>query len=312
MSKNSYLLALEGGGTRSQAVLLDQHGEMHSLVESKEVNTNFVPYELARQAILSAVSGVLTAAGVKGDEVNHFASSLVAAGFGVETFRQLCPNAKVRFYGEKDVVFARAGFYRPHGVAVVSATGATAWGVRQDDGRQVAFGGWGSLLGDEGSAYAMGLLGLRNAVRAYEGRCDISTRLPEAVSAHFDLNFENFHPELVLLAYQKPLNRAEIAGVAKVVTRLAVEGDPLALRITLKVSEDLAALAIHAIRSLFQPAEAFDVVIAGGLINAGELVLAPLKRSLTEEFPLARFNIGDEQPAVALSKLAFFDLHQEA
>jgi N-acetylglucosamine kinase-like BadF-type ATPase len=309
---HGYLLALEGGGTRSQAALFNSDGNLLGMFESSDVNTNFVPFDLARRAIFSAVRGALTAAGVNANEVGHFASSLVAAGFRAETFLELCPKAQICFYGEKDVIFARAGFYRPHGVAVVAATGATVWGIRQDNGRQAAFGGWGSLLGDEGSAYALGLLGLRNAARAYEGRCADTTRMVEALCEHFHLNYETFHEELVRLAYHPPLNRAEIAGVAKVVTKLAGEGDALALRIAQKVAADLAALAIHAMHSLFQSAEQFDVVVAGGLINAGDLILAPLKAALGDEFPLARFHIGDEQPAVALGKLAFFDLYEKA
>jgi N-acetylglucosamine kinase-like BadF-type ATPase len=91
---------------------------------------------------------------------------------------------------------------------------------------------------------------------------------------------------------------------------LAQQGDLLALRITAKVSADLKALALHAARSLFIPAETFDLVLAGGLANAGELVLAPLRQGLAQEFPRAVFHIGNEAPAVALGRLALYDLQE--
>ena len=114
--------------------------------------------------------------------------------FGAETFGEVCPRATYRYYSEKDVVFARAGIYRPHGVGVVAATGATAFGMRADDGREVMMGGWGSLLGDEGSAFAMGLMALRCAVRVFEGRDWTTTRLTEAICRHYEIRTGQFPP----------------------------------------------------------------------------------------------------------------------
>ncbi len=287
---------------------MDLSGRVLAVSHSSDVNTNFVAFAQAQQAVYSAVQEALQTGGVEGKAVEHFISGLVGPRFGPETFSELCPNAAYRYYNERDVVFARAGVYRPHGVGVVAATGATAWAIRADDGRQSACGGWGSLLGDEGSAYAMGLLGLRATARAYEGRAALPTRLVEGVAQHFNLTYENFHRGLVHLAYQKPLSRAEIGGVAAVVTRLAQEGDPLASRITAKVAADLAALGLHAARSLFTPAETFTVAAAGGLLNAGELILAPLRQGILDEFPQARFLLGSEAPAIALGKMALYDL----
>lgn len=304
------LIALEGGGTRSQAVLMDPAGSVLGTAEAGDVNTNFTTFEQAQQAVYSAVESVLRTTQTNGVEVADFAMALVGPNFGAETFGGLCPNARYHHYNERDVVFARAGFYRPHGVAVVAATGATAWGVRADDGRRTAVGGWGSLLGDEGSAYAAGLLGLRAAARAFEGRLDVPTRLVDGLCGHLGLTPETFHTEIVRLAYSKPLSRAEIAGMAGVVTRLASEGDPAAARITAKVAQDLANLALHAARTLFSAAEAFDAAGAGGLFNAGEMIAGPLRAGLAREFPAAHFVVGTAAPAEALGRLALRDIQE--
>jgi N-acetylglucosamine kinase-like BadF-type ATPase len=309
---DNFLLALEGGGTRSQAAILDFAGRSLQISDSADVNTNFTSRQAAEQAVLSAVTGALQQAGIAGDRITHFASALVGPRFGPELLGDIIPQASYHYYGERDVIFARAGIYRPHGVAVVAATGATSWGVRGDDGRQVAFGGWGSLLGDEGSAYAAGLLGLRTAVRVFEGRETAPSQLVERVCQHLGLTVETFHTGLVHLAYQKPLSRADIASLAGVVTRLAAEGDVLAIRIVAKVSGDLAALTLHAARQLFSPEESFQVAAAGGLLNAGEMILSPLRAGLAQEFPLARLVVGTEAPAVALGRLALYDISAHA
>jgi len=305
-----YLISLEGGGTRSQAVLMDFAGNALQSSQSSDVNTNFVSYRQAEAAVQTAAQTVLQAANVPGEAVTLFVSALVGPDFGRKTFGSLCPNAHYWYYNEQDVVFARAGLYRPHGVALVAATGATAWGVRADDGRKVALGGWGALLGDEGSAYAAGLLALRAVTRVYDGRETTPTRLLEAICQHFDLKLEKFFAEITRLAYKKPLSRAEIGGLAGVVTRLAEEGDPLAGEIICKVTGDLTALALHAARRLFAPAEAFDVAAAGGLFNAGELILAPLRGALAAEFPAARLILGSEAPAVSLGRLALYEIQR--
>ena len=237
-------------------------------------------------------------------------TALVGASFGPETFGALCPAAAYRRFGELQVVFARAGHYRPHGVALVAGTGATAWAVRADDGREAMLGGWGALLGDEGSAYALGLLGLRAAVRAFEQRAPAPTALVEAICTHFHLSQAHFRDELIALAYSPPLSRAEIANLAVLVTRLAGQHDPLALRLTGKVAGDLASLALAAARRLFSPGEAFDVVLAGGLANAGDLILGPVRQRLADEFPQASFQLGQAAPAVALGRLALHVLQE--
>lgn len=304
--KPTYLLALEGGGTRSQAALLAGDGTVLQTTEAGDVNTNFTSLTQARQQVLSAVERTLSAAQVSGAEVGLFVSALVGPRFGPEVFGEMCPNARFLFFNERDVVFARAGIYRPHGIGLVAATGATTWGVRQDDGREVFFGGWGSLLGDEGSAYALGLMALRASARIYEGREADPSRLVEAICIHFGLHQETFRQELVHLAYQKPLSRAEIAGLAVVVTRLAAEGDLPATRLCQKNAGDLANLGLHAARMLFHSAEAFDFVTAGGLTAAGDLILAPLRQGLEKEFPRATLHAGDAPPAAALGKLAIY------
>lgn len=302
------LLTLEGGGTRSQAAVLDENGHLLGEGTSTEVNTNFVPLAQAQSAARSAVLSALRSAGMEGSAVKYFAIGLVGPCFGAETFGDLLPQARYRYYKEWEIIFARAGLYQPHGVAVAAATGATAFGVRSDDGRQAIAGGWGSLLGDEGSAYAVGLQALRGAARAFEGRLDLSTRIVEAVCAHFGLEQADFRNELIRLAYQKPLSRAEIAGLAPLVTRLAQKGDALARRIMEKTAKDLAGLALFTARKLFSAHEAFNVVAAGGLINAGELALGELRLRLAEEFPKARLLIGNEPPAVALGRLALVEI----
>jgi len=297
------LLCLEGGGTRCQAAVLDGTGACLGLAQSSDVNTNFVSGDAAQQAVVDAVTEVLDASGIDGGRVWCFASALVGPRFGPELLGRAIPNATYHYASERDVVFARAGVYNPHGVAVVAATGCTAWGVRKDDGRTAAMGGWGTLLGDEGSAYAVGVAALRTAARVYDGRIATTTRLVDTLIDHFGIDYESYRPDMYRLAYREPISRPEIAALARVVTRLAADGDLVALQIVQETADDLAALALDVAHRIFDATEIFVVAAAGGLLNAGELVLGPLRRHLADEFPGATLIVGAEEPAVALGRL---------
>ena len=309
MGQQSYVVCLEGGGTRCQAALFDMAGSVLATSQSTDVNTNFVALKAAQTAALTAVTQVLDLAGVAGKRVTHFATALVASRFGPELFGSVIPNARYRSYTERDVIFARAGLYAPHGVAVVAATGATAWAKRADDGRETAAGGWGSLLGDEGSAYAVGVRMLRTATHLYEGRMTTPSRIVEALCEHFGLDRATFRSGLCDVAYQKPLSRAEIAGLAPIATRLAQEDDAVARQIVQRVASDLADLTLFTAQCLFSPQEAFDVAAAGGLFNAGALISGPLAQRLAETYPHARLVLGKEEPAIALGHLLIYEGH---
>jgi N-acetylglucosamine kinase-like BadF-type ATPase len=132
------------------------------------------------------------------------------------------------------------------------------------------------------------------------------------IAAHFGLDIQDYRTGLVRVAYSGPLSRAEIAGLAPLVTGLAIQGDAIAQRLVDRTAAQLAWLGLHAVRALFSPQESFPVVIAGGLVLAGEMILGPLRAGLAAEFPLAQFVVGVEDPAVSLARLAMVDLiHKE-
>ena len=70
-------------------------------------------------------------------------------------------------------------------------------------------------------------------------------------------------------------------------------------------------LALFAARSLFAPHEAFDVALAGGLFNAGSLMIDPLAQRMAAAYPHARLHLGTEEPAIALGRLRLHTLQTQ-
>src|SRR5581483_5378036 len=123
------------------------------------------------------------------------------------------------------------------GVALVAGTGSMAF-ARAPDGRTARAGGWGYLLGDEGSGYALALAALRAVVRDADGRGP-ATRLTSRLLAHFGAVLAQ---DLVRLVYGGGVDRAALAAVAPYVLEAAAAGDEVAAEIMAGQAEELADL----------------------------------------------------------------------
>jgi N-acetylmuramic acid 6-phosphate etherase len=163
------------------------------------------------------------------------------------------------------------------GIALVSGTGSFAFG-QTSDGRTCRSGGWGYLLGDEGSGYAIARAGLRAAAQASEGRGP-ATRLLEKFLARFQLKAP---PDLIIAVSPLADDRAAIAALADVVFRAVDEGDDLAGEILDRAAADLTAM-VHAVVRTLDMAPGFPLVLAGGVLLGNESLRRGLHRALATQ-----------------------------
>ena len=166
------------------------------------------------------------------------------------------------------------------GAVVAAGTGAVCVARRGE--RMVKVDGWGSLLGDAGSGFAIGRAGLDAALRAADGRGE-----PTALLAAAERRFAPV-PELAEHVYGAPVPTRAIAGFAVDVGHAATEGDPAAGRILREAAEELALSASAALERLFEPAEVAAVSYAGNVFLAGAPLLEPFERAVRERRADAR------------------------
>ncbi len=148
------------------------------------------------------------------------------------------------------------------GLLLVAGTGSMAWG-RGEDGRVARAGGWGLLLGDEGSGYDIGLRALRASARAADGRGAETELLPRLLE---QLGLRE--PE-ELLGWTAGAGKFEIAALAPLVIGLSETGDGAAAAI---VETAIASLLsqVTAVLSRLGPWRAPPgLALAGGLIAPG-------------------------------------------
>ncbi len=150
------------------------------------------------------------------------------------------------------------------GVAVIAGTGSMAFG-RTPDGRTARAGGWGYLLGDEGSGYALALAALRAVARMTDQRGP-ATRLCHSLLKHLALKQPQ---DLVTAVYGGGLNRPALAALAPLVLEAAEAGDEVASAIVQKGAEQLALAAAAVVQQL-KLTSPLPVALAGGLLLASE------------------------------------------
>ncbi|MFX0537192.1 N-acetylmuramic acid 6-phosphate etherase [Ornithinimicrobium sp. Y1847] len=156
------------------------------------------------------------------------------------------------------------------GVVMAAGTGAVALAL-DEDGRSAIRDGWGFLLGDDGSGYAVGRAGLRAALSQVEGRAGGSAALAEKAQARWG---ELVSVPAVVHGDEHPAR--VVASFARDVLAAAQEGDEIARQIWIDAGRALAETALAAREAV---GAELPVSLAGGLAGAGEI--------LTESFAAA-------------------------
>jgi N-acetylglucosamine kinase-like BadF-type ATPase len=151
------------------------------------------------------------------------------------------------------------------GVALVAGTGSIAAG-RDAGGRWARAGGWGHLLGDEGSGHALALAGLRAALRAADGRGGQTVLLPELLG---HLGVET--PEH-LVETPGVDDAAAIAALAPIVLQAAGAGDEVARCIVDEAAAALAAMVIAVHAQLELDGERVPLALGGGVLVGSALM----------------------------------------
>jgi N-acetylglucosamine kinase-like BadF-type ATPase len=169
----SVLLGVDGGGTKTTALLADRAGRVVARGAAGGSNFKAAGEAAARAAIEAAVRQAYAAAGL--DFAPPLAAGLGLAGVDTpaDVERQSAwaagylPGARIRVANDVELALW-AGTPAGWGLAVIAGTGAIAYG-RAPDGRAARVGGWGWLLGDEGSGFDIGLRARRGAVPTAAG-----------------------------------------------------------------------------------------------------------------------------------------------
>lgn len=283
------VLGIDGGGTRTVALLARSQasaeggdsiigrglggpsnqtavGRQHALDSlDQAVEQSFASAGLPRGPVAAVCLGL--AGADRPAEQAMLAEWAAAAG--------IAPRVRVENDGR--LVIA-AGTPDDWGLAVISGTGSFAL-ARTRDGSTRRSGGWGYLIGDEGSGYWIAIAGLRAVAEAADGRGP-ATALTEGLFAALRVSAPQ---ALVPVIYGPETDRGAIAALVSVVTGAAERGDPVAVRILDQAAAELARVAAAAARVCApEPPARLPLALAGGVLLSCELLRKRLLAALGE------------------------------
>lgn len=266
------LLAIDGGGSKTDAVLLGRDARV--LAARRVASGGY--HETGDDAFLDQIAAAVDAVR---DEVGMDLERTPVADLGVFCLagadlpvddRRILKGLRRRGWVAEPVLrndtFAvlRAGTDRSWGVGVVCGTGTNCTGVAPD-GRIFRFPAVGGISGDWGGGWDLGEAALWHAIRAQDGR-GRQTSLREAVPAHFGMRRPN---QVMEALYLRNLPEDRLPGLAPVVFHEAAEGDAVARGLVDRQADEVALMANVAIRRLRMTRLDPDVVLGGGIFRNG-------------------------------------------
>jgi N-acetylglucosamine kinase-like BadF-type ATPase len=277
----SLFLGVDGGGTKTQFVLVDDRGSLVVACEGPSSYHIEVGMEGLRDVLANGLGALFGQAAIDGSAIAYAFFGLPAYGED-NTAQSALDRMPAPLLGHgryrcgNDMVCAWAGSLAGEdGINVIAGTGSIAYGERK--GRAARAGGWGEIFSDEGSAYWIAVQGLNIFTRMSDGRLPRGS-LYAAVRAAFDLDadFE--------LCAKLPNARARerIAALSQLVARAAQEGDGSAIEIFENAARELARIVEAVRNALGFPArsESIPLSYSGGVFNAGDLILGPFRRAI--------------------------------
>lgn len=237
VAMGAVVLGIDGGGTRTRASIVNGE-QVLAFAENGSIKRLRVGAAVAEQNLRALLTEVYKQAGIKGvrSACAGVASSTmpgvkewiqaVFADFGVE---------RSEIVGD-EVIALDAAFKGGPGILQIAGTGTNCIGRAPDGGRETA-GGWSSRLGDEGSGYWIGLHAIRRALHAHDR--EEPTRVLDTVGQIWKTASLD---ELVNLGDSTP--GPDFAALAPAISRLAEEGDAVALGVLQQAAADLTRFVL--------------------------------------------------------------------
>src|SRR5881398_1673447 len=169
-----YFLGVDGGASKTAALVIDESGKSLGSGVAGPSNHLRVGIENAARNIERAVNKALVAADVASREI-HWAYCGIAGADHPAHRQEVVDSLSIffprgNFTVDNDARIALTGAIGfGAGVVVIAGTGSVAFG-RNDAGDEARAGGWGPIIGDEGSAYGIARTAMAAILRAFDGR----------------------------------------------------------------------------------------------------------------------------------------------
>lgn len=297
----SYVLAIDGGGTKTTGVLADETGEIIAQATVGASNPNIVkPSDL-----LKTFSELKDKLKQENEEAFKRTDRLFAGISGTghpsakqtvyEVIEDVMPSTVSITIDNDAIIALYSGTLGKPGIVQISGTGSITYGVN-GEGKRDRVGGWGHFVGEKGSGYGLGSDALQAAFSAHD-KIGPGTILEDVLQDFFK---KSSLPDIIPLIYQAENPKETIASLGRLVMEAADQGDAVARDIIhqngLYIGQCVSALINKIFSDVKENDEAIPVVLAGGLFNRVDLFQDVIEEELKKQLKPARIVIPDRSP----------------
>jgi len=282
MKDQSLLIGVDGGGTRTTVAACDCSGEYLGSVSCGSINYNAVGMKKARENMAAGIAEILQKTGREDYRfitIGHSALDDVATDGEKNAFAEsIIDKDKLFLLSDADVAL-KGGALGGYGMLLISGTGSMGVAIDKTGKKHVA-GGWGYLLYDEGSGFAIGMAAIKSAVRDFER--GVAAPLEEAVKTHFNVHHLR---AAIPIIYAEDFLPSSIASLAKDVEKIAEAGDPEAIRILKDAAGELAALVFSLFHQAKGALDGASIYVYGSILQKCRIVRNEFERLVHERYP---------------------------
>lgn len=298
-----YYLGVDGGGSKTYAVITDEHG--HVIGVGRGGNGNH--QKNRREAELSlkqAVTEALGAAKLTEEQI-EFAWFGLAGADRESDFRILRPIIAGLGLSRTEIscdtwIALRAGTEESHGVVLICGSGVNCSGKNRN-GDTFQCGGFGYRFGDFGGGYDLSVEVFRTVIRSYEGREKATALSGKLIDLLGYSSVAELRDDFLDHAKHLPI------GAAELLFQAAEEGDEVAIRLLEKQGEELGLAAVATIHQLNMRDDRFQIVLAGSLLTKGDrlgFIRSVIEQKVKQAAPNGTLTILDREPVVGAVILA--------
>ena len=292
----AYYLGIDGGGTKTYALLTDECGNV--LGKGKSGNGNHqINAAIAENSIREAALNALTEAGLQFEDIGHAYLGLAGADREVDytILHSLIRNIGFTKYTINcdTIIGLRAGTNQPYGISLICGTGTNSAG-RNPQGEHYQCGGFNYMFGDFGGGGALNIEVFRSVIRAWDGR-EQPTLLTGLLLELLGYNTV----EDMFNDFQDNVRNVPV-DAARLLFKAAAEEDAVAIEILNRQGVDLGKSAAAIVQRLNMANDTFDVVLVGSLLTRGDQgwIRGPIEQSLHKVAPNASVVTLTTEPVV--------------
>jgi glucosamine kinase len=294
-----FVIGADGGGTKTLGVLADGQGKEIARHQVGAGNPNVIGIDAAAGHLLDVVVGCCEKGRVPIHQVGAVVFGLAGAGSATvrdrlaEAVRTGAPARgweHPRFSIETDARIALEGaFGGAAGIVLIAGTGSIVI-AKLPDGSVTTLGGWGRLLGDEGSGFGIGWAALRAVARDIDRRGD-AQRLRAMFAERVGWATRD---AIIASVYQE---KFDLATLAPIVLEAAEQGDVTANAILKDGARHLVDQLVAMVDRM-GPMRSVGVVFIGGLIERGTLYAGIVTGSIHARIPIVQVRQAELPPAL--------------